>query len=149
VLLWKEAGTEMQAERTVDGLAFSQLLKQFRGENRVSQSRLAEMAGFDHSYVSRLESGNRLPTREAVVKLAEALRVSAREKDSLLAAAGFMPQRVESLLANEPVLTDVLHILQGADVPEHVRADVRGILTLVVRQARLAAGGPGGSGAAA
>jgi transcriptional regulator with XRE-family HTH domain len=139
----------MQAEVTTTGQGFGKLLKQCREMSRVSQSRLAELAGFDHSYVSRLESGNRMPTREAVVKLAEALKLAPREKDALLAAAGFMPQRVESLLANEPVLTDVLHLLQSSEIPEQVRADVRGILTLVVRQARLAAGGPGGSGAAA
>lgn len=128
---------------------FAQLLKQYREGGRVSQSRLAEIAGFDHSYVSRLESGNRTPTREAVTKLAEALGLTPEQRDSLLAAAGYMPQRVESLLADEPVLTEVLRLLQSRDVPEAVRRDVREMLGLVVRQARLAAAGwPDGSGPA-
>ena len=126
---------------------FAQLLKQYREGGRVSQSRLAEIAGFDHSYVSRLESGNRTPTREAVAKLAEALGLAPEQRDSLLAAAGYMPQRVESLLADEPVLTEVLRLLQSRDIPESVRKDVRDMLQLVVRQARLAAAGfPDGSG---
>ncbi|HUZ00398.1 MAG TPA: helix-turn-helix transcriptional regulator [Thermomicrobiaceae bacterium] len=126
---------------------FAQLLKQYRESGRVSQSRLAEIAGFDHSYVSRLESGNRTPTREAVTKLAEALGLGPGQRDSLLAAAGYMPQRVESLLADEPVLTEVLRLLQSRDVPEAVRRDVREMLQLVVRQARWAAAGwPDGSG---
>ena len=39
---------------------FGPVLKRFREARRVSQSKLAERAGFDHSYVSRLESGARL-----------------------------------------------------------------------------------------
>lgn len=124
---------------------FAQLLKQFREVGRVSQSRLAEIAGFDHSYVSRLESGNRTPTREAVAKLADALQLTPEQRDSLLASAGYMPQRVESLLADEPVLTEVLRLLQSRDVPEAIRHDVRQMLQLVVKQARFAAlGWPSG-----
>ena len=58
-----------------------------------------------------------------------------------------MPQRVESLLAEEPILTEVFRLLQSRDVPEAVRHDVRQMLQLVVRQARLAAQGwPTGPG---
>ena len=53
-------------------LGFAQLLKQYRETTRISRSRLAESSGFDHSYVSRLESGHRMPTRDAVVKFADA-----------------------------------------------------------------------------
>ncbi len=128
-------------------LGFAQLLKQYRETARISQSRLAESSGFDHSYVSRLESGHRMPTRDAVVKFAEALGLSPSDRDNLLAAAGFMPQRVESLLAEEPILTEVFRLLQSRDVPEAVRHDVRQMLQLVVRQARLAAqGSPTGPG---
>jgi len=128
-------------------LGFAQLLKQYREGARISQSRLAESSGFDHSYVSRLESGHRMPTRDAVVKFAEALGLVAAERDNLLASAGFMPQRVESLLAEEPILTEVFRLLQSRDIPEAVRHDVRQMLQLVVRQARLAAQGwPTGPG---
>ncbi len=120
---------------------FSQLLKQYRERGRVSQSRLAEIAGFDHSYVSRLESGNRTPTREAVTKLADALDLLPEHRDNLLAAGGFMPVRVESLLGDEPALMELLHLLQSRDVPEAVCLDVRTMLQLVIRWAQLAAAG--------
>jgi transcriptional regulator with XRE-family HTH domain len=119
--------------------AFAHLLKQYREQGRVSQSRLAELSGFDHSYVSRLESGHRSPTREAVIRFAEALSLDQPDRDNLLAAAGFMPTRVESLLADEPVLTEVFQLLQSPSVPQSVREDVRQMLQLVLRQARLAA----------
>ncbi|MBX5444490.1 helix-turn-helix transcriptional regulator [Sphaerobacter sp.] len=124
---------------------FAELLKRFREEARTSQSRLAESAGFDHSYVSRLESGNRTPTREAVVKLADALGLTPEQRDSLLAAAGYMPQRVESLLADEPILSEVLQLLQSRDIPEPIRQNVRQMLRLMVNQAQMAAiGWPSG-----
>lgn len=122
-------------------LTFSQLLKRMREEARVSQSRLAEAAGFDHSYVSRLESGNRTPTREAVLKLADALELAPEQRDALLASAGYMPEQVESLLADEPILTEVLRLLQSHDVPEPVRQNVRQMLRLLVTQAQMAAVG--------
>ena len=124
---------------------FAELLKRFREGARTSQSRLAESAGFDHSYVSRLESGNRTPTREAVVKLADALGLTPEQRDSLLAAAGYMPQRVESLLADEPILSEVLQLLQSRDIPEPIRQNVRQMLRLMVNQAQMAAiGWPSG-----
>ncbi|HEU5422616.1 MAG TPA: helix-turn-helix transcriptional regulator [Nitrolancea sp.] len=121
------------------GQGFAELLKRYREQVRMSQSRLAECSGFDHSYVSRLESGHRTPTRDAVVKFAQALGLPEPERDALLAAAGFMPQRVESLLAEEPILTEVFQLLQSQQIPECVRRDVRDMLQLMVRQARLAA----------
>lgn len=138
------------SEAPREGSAFARLLKQFREERGVSQSRLAEYSQFDHSYVSRLESGNRAPTREAVSKLADALKLDAGQRDSLLAAAGFMPQRVESLFADEPVLSDVFSLLHNDDIPEPVRTNVRQMLKVMVQQARLASqgdeppAGPGG-----
>lgn len=117
---------------------FAPLLRELRDRRRLSQSRLAEAAGFDHSYVSRLESGNRMPTRDAVLKLADAMALGDGERDALLAAAGFMPGRIESLFANEPVLSEVLGLLQDSAVPDEVRDDVRRMISLLVRQAQRA-----------
>jgi transcriptional regulator with XRE-family HTH domain len=119
--------------------AFAPMLREFRDRRRLSQSRLAEAAGFDHSYVSRLESGTRMPTREAVTKLAEAMGLGDGERDALLASAGFMPGRIESLFANEPVLSEILGLLQDRAVPDEVRNDVRHMISLLVRQAHRAA----------
>ena len=118
---------------------FAPYLREMRDRGRLSQSRLAEAAGFDHSYVSRLESGSRMPTRDAVLKLAGALKLDEHDRDGLLAAAGFMPGRIESLLAGEPVLSEALGFLQNRAVPVEVRDDVRNMIALLVRQAQRAA----------
>jgi transcriptional regulator with XRE-family HTH domain len=120
-------------------ISFAMTLRDMRDRRRLSQSRLAEAAGFDHSYVSRLESGSRMPTRDAVSKLAEAMHLEDGDRDALLASAGFMPGRIENLFANEPVLSEVLGLLQNRSIPAEVRDDVRHMISLLVRQAERAA----------
>ncbi len=113
-------------------------MKGLREVRRVSQSKLAERAEFDHSYVSRLESGARMPTREAVERLAVALDLGQQEQDALLAAAGFLPRDVASLLSDEPVIGEVLDLLQDDAVPVEYRDNMRKVLHLLAEQARLA-----------
>ncbi len=117
---------------------FGVQLKVLREARRVSQSKLAERADFDHSYVSRLESGARMPTRDAVERLATALQASHAEEDGLLAAAGFLPRDVSSLLSAEPAVGEVLGLLQDDAVPAEYRDNMRQVLRLLAEQARLA-----------
>ena len=117
---------------------FGILLKGLRETRRVSQSKLAERAEFDHSYVSRLESGARMPTREAVERLARALGLAQAEEDALLAGAGFLPRDVASLLSDEPVIGEVLDLLQNDAVPLEYRDNMRQVLRLLAEQARFA-----------
>jgi transcriptional regulator with XRE-family HTH domain len=118
---------------------FGAFLKRLREARGVSQSRLAEWAGFDHSYVSRLESGARQPTREAVDRLGEALGLEQVELDAMLAAAGFLPRDVASLLSAEPVIGEVLELLQDDDVPQEYRDNIRQVLRLLAEQVRYVA----------
>lgn len=118
-------------------ITFGVTLKKFREARRVSQSKLAERAGFDHSYVSRLESGARTPTRDAVQQLSQALELERVQQDELLASAGFLPREVSSLLSGEPEITEVLGLLQNNQVPEAYRESMRQVLRLIAEQARL------------
>lgn len=118
-------------------IRFGTTLKQFREARRVSQSKLAERAGFDHSYVSRLESGARTPTRDAVQQLSMALDLEQVQQDELLASAGFLPREVSSLLSGEPEITEVLGLLQNNQVPEAYRDSMRQVLRLLAEQAKL------------
>ncbi len=118
------------------GELFGAALKRYREERRVSQSKLAERAGFDHSYVSRLESGARTPTRDAVLQLATALALDPSSHDALLAAAGFLPREVSSLLSTEQQITEVLDVLRDDSVPVEFRDNMRQMLGLLAAQAR-------------
>lgn len=118
-------------------LLFGGVLKGFREARKVSQSKLALRAGFDHSYVSRLESGARTPTRDAVDQLATALELTGIQHDELLVSAGFLPREISSLLSGEPEVTEVLNLLQNSDVPEDYRLSMRQVLRVLADQARL------------
>jgi transcriptional regulator with XRE-family HTH domain len=137
-----DAGECVMAHQVND--EFGGLLKRCREARGVSQSKLAERAGFDHSYVSRLESGARTPTRDAVDRLGEALTLNQVERDALLAAAGFLPRDVSSLLSSEPVIGEVLDLLQDEDVPQEYRENIRQVLRLLAEQVRFVS--RGGSG---
>lgn len=114
---------------------FGPELKRHREAARLSQTRLADLAGFDHSYVSRLESGTRQPTREAIGRLASALAVTGPDYDRMLAAAGFLPNDPLIMLAEEPSVRAVLHLLSDDTVLPQYRQSVRSILTALTEGA--------------
>jgi transcriptional regulator with XRE-family HTH domain len=125
---------------TVPQTPFAALLRSLRTARHVSQTCLAERAGFDHSYISRIETGTRTPSREAIEQLARALQLDPAECDALLAAAGFLPGDVASLLSQEPELSDVLAVLRNEALGADYRDAVRGILRSLVEQASIVAG---------
>ena len=112
---------------------FGQLLKSLRERRGVSQSKLAERAEFDHSYVSRLEGGARMPTRDAVDRLGDAMDLSEGERDMLLAAAGFLPRDFAKILSAEPVLGEVFYLLSDEQIPAEYRENMRQVLHLARR----------------
>lgn len=73
-------------------MTFGATLKAMREARCISQSKLAIAAGFDHSYVSRIEDGSRGASLVTVMALAEALELSDHETDELRQAAGFAPR---------------------------------------------------------
>lgn len=71
--------------------AWGRALQDLRDRRGLSIYRLAERTRVDHSTVSKLEAGRRLPSYEMVVRLAEALAADEAERASLFLAAGFVP----------------------------------------------------------
>lgn len=118
-----------------DSGRFAAVLRSARNECGLSQVQLGLLAGFDHSYVSRLESDTRSPTRDAVLKLARALGCDEQERDGLLAAAGFLPIKIEHLLESEPEVGRVWEALHRGDVPGHVKQIIRIHLSEAANQA--------------
>lgn len=123
----------MQSEST-----FWRVLRETREAAGLSQSRLAARAGYDHSYVSRLESESRAPTRDAVIALANAMGCDEIETDKLLMSANFLPINPQNMLQEEPGLWDAYNLLRGAVLPDDVKNDLRSVVLMGVRQARRA-----------
>ncbi len=70
---------------------FGLLLRRWRSARRVSQLDLALDAEISTRHLSCLETGRAQPSREMVLRLAEALQVPLRERNAVLLAAGYAP----------------------------------------------------------
>lgn len=68
---------------------FGTQLRSWRTARRISQEQLAGRAGVSTRHLSFVENGRAKPSREVVLALAGALDVPLRERNALLAAAGF------------------------------------------------------------
>ncbi|MFL6124291.1 helix-turn-helix domain-containing protein [Actinophytocola sp.] len=81
---------------TIETTGVGAQLRRWRRVRRVSQLELASLAGTTQRHVSFIESGRSRPGREIVLRLAESLGLSLRERNDLLAAAGYAPVFAES-----------------------------------------------------
>ena len=114
---------------------FGQRLKWLREQRRLSQSKLAEKACFDHSFLSRLESGNRVPSRDAVNRLADALNATERERDELLDAAGFRATDPAAFALTDPTLRELARVLSDTTLPPGYVLTLRGAVQAMVDMA--------------
>jgi transcriptional regulator with XRE-family HTH domain len=95
---------------------FPAQLRRWRTARHVSQFELALRAGTTQRHLSFVEQGRSRPGRTLVVRLAESLELSLRERNALLLAAGFAPVYPESQLedaALKPVRAALEQIMRG------------------------------------
>ncbi|MDP5052649.1 MAG: helix-turn-helix transcriptional regulator [Congregibacter sp.] len=76
--------------------SFPTLCKQWRHRRHLSQLQLAEAAAISQRHLSWLETGRSQPSSDMILKLADALEVPLRERNTLLHAAGFAARYRES-----------------------------------------------------
>ena len=121
----KNLGRALQAARQASGL---------------SQSRLAQRAHLNHSTISRIESGNRGATRNVLLQLSRAMALSPDARDRLLLAANFRPVDDLAVIADEPVVRELVTWLRSPEVPAEKKTQVREciqtILTLLSEDSR-------------
>jgi len=79
---------ELPSQRRPDR-ALGPLLREWRASRGMSQLDLALRAGFSARHVSFIETGRSLPSRQALLDLAEALDVPLRDRNRLLEAGGY------------------------------------------------------------
>ncbi|GII57830.1 XRE family transcriptional regulator [Planotetraspora thailandica] len=90
---------------------FARELRRWRSRRRISQLDLAIRADTTQRHLSFLEQGRSQPGRAMVVRLAESLDLSLRERNELLLAAGYAPIYTESSL-DAPELGPVREALE-------------------------------------
>ena len=96
---------------TTKTATFGDELRRWRETRRMSQLGLSVEAGVSQRHLSFLENGRSKPSREMVIHLGTILDVSLRERNALLASAGFAPVYAERHL-DEPELDQVRHVLE-------------------------------------
>ncbi len=99
------SATDAELNLIADGTqaAFGAALRRYRIRAELSQEGLAERARIGVATVSTLERGTRhAPHRDTVLRLAEALRLSADDRSELMAAAAARPQRPRMQLLPGP-----------------------------------------------
>jgi transcriptional regulator with XRE-family HTH domain len=96
--------------------AVGALLRQWRTVRRLSQLELALEADVSSRHLSYVETGRSQPSRDMVLRLADALEIPLRERNALLVAAGYAP----------------LYFETGLLAPE--MAQVRSAIDLILRQ---------------
>ena len=87
---------------------FGHLLKHVRLMQRLSQSGLARRSNVDASYINRLESGQRKPSRETLLALADALGISDIDLDAWLLVSGYAPMPVSTAMRGSPKTQDLI-----------------------------------------
>jgi transcriptional regulator with XRE-family HTH domain len=92
------------------------LLRHWRTARRLSQLELSLDADISSRHLSYVETGRSQPSREMVLRLADALDVPLRERNALLVAAGYAPRYFET----------------GLDAPE--MAQMRSAIELILGQ---------------
>jgi len=80
----------------VEPEGFAHELRRWRDSRRWSQLELALRAGTTQRHLSFLEQGRSRPGRPLVIRLAESMELSLRERNALLLAAGYAPVFAES-----------------------------------------------------
>jgi transcriptional regulator with XRE-family HTH domain len=76
-------------EKTLSQSGFGRLLREWRTRRGMSQLDLSVEAGVSSRHLSFVETGRANPSREMVVLLSRALDVPLRDRNDLLAAAGY------------------------------------------------------------
>ena len=98
---------------------FGQKLRQLRIQKGLTQQQLAERLGYKtNSYISDVESGHFIPSRDKLKKIAKALGVSFRVLDDML-----LESRLEALGIREPELISLFK-----DIPNLPKRDKRAII---------------------
>jgi transcriptional regulator with XRE-family HTH domain len=102
--------------------SFGSLLKELRESRGLSQNKLGRRCGTSHATISRLESGDRVPSRAMVSRLARAMSLGDIESAWLFAAAGFWP--TVAVNDRQFLLATLSRILENRTLDEATREQV-------------------------
>ena len=101
----------------VRAVEFGVLLRRWRASRGMSQTTLALAANSSTRHLSYLETGRSHPSREMVLRLGEQLKLSFRDQNTLLLAAGFAPEFAERCLEEMSSATSAMEQILRVHLP--------------------------------
>lgn len=116
---------------------FGQALRRLRKQRKLTMKRLAERLHVSESYISRLESGERQPSKELILQMGPIFfpEGNTMALDDLLIAADFTPLHLDKFTRHQ----DVTALFQEAlsQNPQNFRAFISLVISLI-RQGKIA-----------
>lgn len=88
---WRVTATDLRPRPPAPASPVGALLRELRAARRLSQLALALEAGISARHLSYVETGKSQPSRDLLARLADALDLPLRERNTLLVAAGYAP----------------------------------------------------------
>ena len=117
-----------------DSGTFGSLLRGFRVRAGLAQNALARDTGINAGTVNRLEHDLRLPaTLGQALDLARALGLDMPETNRLLDAAGLPAEGFGPAVTTNPIICQLVDLLQDETVPGGARADLLAVVDHAVR----------------
>ena len=117
---------------------FGAALRALRLRVGLSLNELARRAAVDPAYVHRIETrpGDQptIPRRAVVVRLGQALGLTAVQLDDLLSRAGYTPEALVALGGWDETLADVARVLGEPRLSLAARAEFREVVHILARR---------------
>jgi transcriptional regulator with XRE-family HTH domain len=114
---------------------FSELLKSYREQARLSQRALAQATNINQAIISRFESGNRGPSGpDQVLAIITALSLDQARADALLSSAGYWPRVYVTLGPDDPTLFAIAQLLANERVSPARKERFRRLVAILVEE---------------
>jgi transcriptional regulator with XRE-family HTH domain len=110
-------------------------MRYYRERAGMSQRALAKLSEINPAIVSRLETGDRMPSGpHQVLAIARALDLSPADRDNLLSMAGHWPSAILALGPQDETLLEVARVLSTEGIQEEELNRFRAIVHLLAEQ---------------
>lgn len=121
----------MSKKKNRESSAFGQKLRELRKKRKVTMKHLADQLDVSESYISRLETGERHPDKDLIIRLGPLLFPEGNESelDSLLIAADYTPLKLDQKTGRDDVIHHFQQVLE--DDPRNFRAFNALIISLI------------------
>lgn len=124
----------MSKKKNRESSQFGQKLRELRKKRHITMKQLADQLEVSESYISRLETGERHPDKNLILKLGPVLFPEGNEAelDSMLIAADYTPLKLDQMTGRDDLVVHFQQVLESD--PRNFRAFNALIISLIKQQ---------------